>query len=94
MKLDDLNRPRLRYRIRWWTLAVGLVSALLYASYAERKNVYLTRAVSEQAHYIAVTLDSLEVEVSVLRGSRAEIMAALERGGPRAVEELLRRADK
>lgn len=96
MILDDLNRPTLPYRIKWWTLASLMVVALLYAFYTERKNVYLTDAVVELTHIVDIKLDSIAEArtIEIHREFDEMLQEALGRGGSRVVDRLLRRADE
>ena len=89
MKLHDLHRPSLRYRLYMALALLVGVLAVCDAYRIEKKNDALLATNAELAHYITVKLTSMEFDLNILRQSDIILSAALTGGAD--VDEVLRR---
>lgn len=97
MKLDDLNRPHLMYRVRWWAMLATTVSAVLVAGMIAYEAHKLIGSNAILVDLVYTKIDSIaDARVAAIHREFDEALrAALTGGGAVAVDRLLQRsADK
>lgn len=91
MKLDDLGRPRLRYRIGWGVLAGVTVVALALAGWLAHLNYTLIEANLDLVRLLDTQLNVTQARMSRLEAVQRESYQALLSGDPQTFVDVLRR---
>lgn len=95
MNLNDLDRPTLHYRVKWWALVAVTASSVCTAGWLAHLNYTLIEANLDLVRLLDTHLSATEARMSRLEEIQRQSIEWLTSGDPRALVEVLeRRADE